>query len=108
MRFVHCALLAIWLCSSTAQAEWAKKDYSSEYDNCLPPCDKNNPKEHEMCVKYCGCVTDGMQGQFADHNQMTREVMLQKMPERIASLQKIANGCNHKYWGNPAQKLKFQ
>ena len=106
VKFVHSMLLATLL-AGAAQAEWAKKDYSAEYDACLPACDKNHPNEHEKCVGYCKCVTGGMQAQFADHEQMTRQVAQQKIKDRIASLQKMANSCNHKQWGSPAWKLRF-
>lgn len=107
MKIMYSTLLAILLFGA-ARAEWAKKDASAEYDNCLPRCDENNPKEHGKCVSYCECVTDGMQVQFADHDQLVRQVTDQKMPERVASLQKIANSCNQKIWKNPARRLKFQ
>ena len=100
-------LLAILLTGS-AHAEWAPKDYASEYDGCLPRCDKNNPHDHDKCVAYCRCVTDGMQAQFADRDRLMREVIEQKMADRIARLQKLANGCNQRIWGNPARRLKFQ
>ena len=106
MMFVRYALPAILL-AGAAQAEWAKKDYSAEYDACLPSCDKNHPNEHEKCVGYCTCITDRMQARFADHAQMRREVIQQKMRDQVASLQKIANSCNQKHWGSPAGRLKF-
>lgn len=106
MKIVHCMLLAMLL-AGAARAEWAKKDYSAEYDACLPPCDQNHPKEHEKCAGYCSCVTDGMQAHFANHDQMTREVIQQKTRERISSLQKIANSCNLKHWRSAAHRLQF-
>lgn len=106
MKIMHCILLATLL-AGAVQAEWAKKDYSAEYDACLPPCDQNHPKEHEKCVSYCTCVTDGMQAHFANHDQMTREVIQQKMRDRIASLQKIANACNLTCWGSASHRLEF-
>ena len=106
MKTLRYMLLAI-IVAGAAQAEWAKKDYSAEYGACLPPCDKNHPNEHDKCVSYCTCVTDGMQTQFADHDQMTRQVNQQKLRDPIARLQKIANSCNLKHWKSAAQRLKF-
>lgn len=106
MKGMHCALLAVFLLGS-AQAEWTKKDYAREYDSCLPSCEKTNPREHDKCVAYCGCVTDGMQAQFSNHDRLTREAA-QKLSARIATLQRLADHCTHQVWGNPARKLKFQ
>ncbi|WP_298256397.1 hypothetical protein [Bradyrhizobium sp.] len=106
MKIMRCVLLAVLL-AGAAQAEWAKKDYSAEYDVCLPPCDHNHPKEHDKCVSYCACVTDGMQTHFTNHDQMTREVVQRKIRDQIASLQKIANSCNLKHWGSAAHRLRF-
>lgn len=105
MKIMHCVLAV--LLAGAAQAEWAQKDYSAEYDACLPPCDQNHPKEHDKCVSYCTCVTDRMQIQFSDHNQMTLQVIQQKKRDQIASLQKIANSCNLKQWGSAAHRLRF-
>jgi hypothetical protein len=91
-----------------AHAEWAKKDYATEYDQCTPACYKNNPKEHDKCDIYCRCVRDDMQVRFTDHDQLIRDVVQDKNADRIASLQKIANSCNQQIWGNSAKKLKFQ
>ena len=107
MKQTACALLTVCLIVPV-QAEWAKKDYASEYDQCTPACYKNNPKAHDKCDSYCRCVTDDMQTQFSDHDQMIRDVVQDKNADRIASLQKIASGCNQQIWGNPAKKLKFQ
>ena len=96
------------LLAGPAQAGWAQKDYISEYDGCLPSCDKTNPQEHDRCVSYCRCVIDGMQAQFGDHDQLMREVTEQKLADRIARLQKLTNSCNQQLWRNPARKLKFQ
>ena len=106
MKIVHSTLLTLLL-AGAAQAEWTKKDYSTEYDSCLSSCDRNHPKEHDKCGSYCTCVTDGLQARFADRDQITRQVIQQKMPDRIASLQKIANSCNQKQWGSAAWKLRF-
>jgi hypothetical protein len=106
MKQTAYALLVAWLVVP-AHAEWTKKDYASEYDNCTPACYKNNPKAHDKCDRYCRCVTDDMQTQFSDHDQMMRDVVQDKNADRIASLQKIANSCNRQIWGNPAKKLKF-
>src|SRR5579871_5219776 len=105
MKNLHFGLVAILLAGS-AQAEWTKTDYAREYDNCLAACDKSNPREHDKCVSYCGCVTDGMEAQFSDRDRLTREAVQQKMPERIRSLQRLADHCNHQIWRNPARKLK--
>ena len=107
MKLVCYTLLAMLLAGS-AQAEWAKQVYSAEYESCLPPCDKNSPKEHDKCVSYCTCVTDSMQAQFADHDRLAREAFQKKMPERIARLQRIVNSCNHKFWRTAARKLMVQ
>jgi hypothetical protein len=106
MKQVAYALLMALL-AVPAHAEWAKKDYATEYDNCTPACYKNNPKAHDKCDSYCHCVTDGMQTQFSDHDQLMRDTVQQKMPDRIAALQRIANRCNQQIWGNPARKLKL-
>ena len=102
-----CGILLAILLLSPVHAEWARKDYASEYENCVPPCQKNNPRDQDKCLGYCRCVTDDMQTQFADHDLLMREVLEQKLPDRIAGLQKIANTCNKQVWGNPARKLKF-
>jgi hypothetical protein len=107
MKQTAYALLMVWLLVP-AHAEWAKKDYATEYDQCTPTCYKNNPKAHDKCDIYCRCVTDDMQAQFIDHDQLIRVVVQDKNADRIASLQKIANSCNQQIWGNPARKLKFQ
>ena len=104
LKFMCFALLALFF-AGAAQAEWAKQVYSAEYESCLPPCDRNSPKEHDKCVNYCTCVTDNMQAQFADHDQLTRQAFAEKRRERIATLQRIVNSCNHKSWGTPARKL---
>ena len=106
VKIVPYMLLAMVL-AGAVRAEWPKKDYAAEYDACLSPCSRNHPKEHDKCVSYCTCVTDGMQARFADHGRLTRQVIGQKMREEIASLQKIANSCNLKLWGSAAQRLKF-
>jgi hypothetical protein len=101
------ALLALLLVIP-AHAEWTQRDYASEYDGCLPACDKNNPREHDRCVSYCRCVTDGAQTRFSDHNQFVRDIIQRKLPDQVAPLQKIANRCNQQIWKNPARKLKFR
>jgi hypothetical protein len=107
MKRLGCALLPILL-ASPVHAEWTQKDYAGEHDGCLSRCDKNNPQDHAKCTAYCHCVTDRMQSEFAGHDQLAREVIEQKLPDRIAILQKLANRCNQQIWGNPARKLKFQ
>jgi len=106
MKRIHFLLLPIWL-AGPAQAGWTQKDYASEYDGCLSGCDKNNPQEHEKCVKYCRCLTEGMQTQFPNHDELVRQPAHGKLPERVAGLQRLADHCNHQIWGNPARKLKF-
>jgi hypothetical protein len=106
LRYTLMAMTAMAV-ADAAQAEWAAKDYSAEYNACLPSCDNNHANEHDRCVSYCKCVTDGMQALFADHEQMTRQVTRQKNNDRTASLQRMADSCNHKQWGSPAWKLKF-
>lgn len=106
MRQVACALLTLLL-AIPAHAEWAKKDYDLEYDQCTPACYRNNPKERAKCDIYCHCVTEDMQTRFSDHALLLRDVIAQKNPDRIASLQKIANSCNQQIWGTTAPKLKF-
>ena len=106
MKKVACVLLTVL--ALPAHAEWAKKDYAAEYDQCTPACYKNNPKQHDKCDSYCHCITDDMQAQFSDHDQLIRNVAQEKLPTSIAALQKIANGCNRQIWGNPARKLKIQ
>jgi len=107
MRWLCCALLPILL-ASPAHAEWTQQDYAREYDGCLSRCDKNNPQDHAKCIAYCHCVTNRVESGFANHGQLAREVIERKLPERIATLQKLANRCNQQIWGNPARKLKFQ
>lgn len=89
-------------------AGWAQKDYAHEFESCVAGCDKSNPREHEKCVSYCGCVTDEMQVQFSDYDQFVRDTFERKRPDRVASLQKAANRCNLQIWKNPARKLRFQ
>ena len=105
MKKAAYALLMLAL-TVPAYAEWAKRDYDLEYDQCTPACYKNNPKEHDKCATYCHCVTDDLQRQFSDH-ALLQDVLEQKKPDRITGLQKIANSCNQRIWGNPARKLKF-
>ena len=107
MKQLAYALLMVLLVGP-ARAEWAQKDYATEYDQCTPACYKNNPKQHDKCDTYCHCVTDDMQTRFSDHDQLVHDVVQDQNPDRIAALQKIANGCNQQIWGNPAKKLKFQ
>jgi len=107
MKRVHYLLIPILL-ASPAQAGWTQKDYAREYDRCLSGCDKNNPQEHDKCISYCGCAIDSTQAEFADHDQLTREVTEQKLADRIARLQKLTNSCNQRLWRNPARKLKLQ
>ena len=107
MKRARYVLLAILL-AGPAQAAWTQQDYAREYDGCLAGCDKTNPREHDTCVSYCRCVIDGTQAQFADHDQLMREMTEQKLADRIARLQKLANSCNQQLWRNPARKLKFQ
>ena len=102
------AALPILLFAAVVHAEWAKQDYAREYDLCTPACYKNNPKQHDKCDSYCHCVTDDMQAQFSDHDRLMKDVVQERLPERIAGLQKIASRCNHQIWGNPARKLKIQ
>ena len=53
-------------------------------------------------------VMDQMQTQFPDHDALEREATQEKRPDRIASLQMIANTCNQKAFGAPAKKLEFK
>jgi len=105
MKIVLYALLAL-LAANPVHAEWARQEYASEYESCLPSCDKNNPREHHQCVSYCRCVTDRMQAEFSSHQQLVREVTQQKLPERAARLQRLADHCNHEVWKSAARKLK--
>jgi len=108
MKHACCALLMLMLMllAIPAHAEWAKKDYDFEYNQCTPACYKNNPKAHDKCDIYCHCVTDDMQTRYSDH-ALLKGVLEQKVPDRISMLQKIANSCNQQIWGNAARKLKF-
>jgi hypothetical protein len=101
------ALLALLL-AAPAGAEWTKKTYATDYDQCTPACYKNNPKAHDKCDNYCHCVTNDIQTRFPDHDQFVREVVEQKKMDHLTALQKIANGCNRQIWGSPARKLKIQ
>lgn len=107
MKQVVYALLA-FLLAIPVHAEWAKKDYTSEYEQCTPACYKNNPKTHDKCDSYCRCVTDERQALFPDHDQLVRDAAKQTPPNRIVALQKIANSCNQRIWGNSAKKLRLQ
>jgi hypothetical protein len=47
-----------------------------------------------------------MQAEFSSHQQLVREVTQQKLPERAARLQRLADHCNHEVWKSAARKLK--
>lgn len=108
-RYAHLryALLALFL-AAPAYAQWAPQVYTTEFEACVPPCDQNNPTSHDKCTAYCHCVMDQMQSQFPDHDALEREATQEKRPDRIASLQTIANACNQKSFGAPAKKLEFK
>jgi hypothetical protein len=108
MLFKRYAVMAIFLATTPAYAEWPPQAYSQEYDACVPACDKNNPSAHDKCTAYCHCVMDEMQTQFPDHAQLVRELTQEKRPDRMATTQMIANTCNQKIWGVPAKKLEFK
>jgi hypothetical protein len=97
------ALIMLFL-ATPVHAQWAPQTYSAEYDACVPPCDKNNPTDHEKCAATCKCVMDNLQTQFPDHNQFVRETMQEKLPNRLATLRMITDTCNQKSWGNPAPR----
>jgi len=107
-RYAQPALFLALFLAAPAYAQWAPQVYSTEYEACVPPCDQNNPSSHDKCTAYCKCVMDQMQSQFPDHDALEREATQEKRPDRIASLQTIANGCNQKSFGAPAKKLEFK
>lgn len=107
MRLARGALSALLL-ALPAHAEWKQQDLNNEYESCLPSCDKNNPRDHDHCIRYCHCITDGLQAEFSGHDQLVRDTTQLKLPDRIARLQRLANHCNHEIWKTPARKLKFQ
>ena len=111
MTFKRYAQLVLFLApflAAPAYAQWAPQVYTTEYEACVPPCDKNNPTSHGQCVSYCHCVMDAMQSQFPDHDALERAATQEKRPDSIASLQKIANTCNQKAFGAPARPLEFK
>jgi hypothetical protein len=102
------AVMAIFLATTPAHAQWPQEAYSQEYDACVPACDKNNPSDHDKCIAYCHCVMDELQRQFPDHAQLVRELTQQKLASTVAATQTIANACNQKQWGKPARELQFK
>jgi hypothetical protein len=48
-----------------------------------------------------------MQAEFPSHPQLVREATQQKLPDRLARLQRIADHCNHEVWKSAARKLRF-
>ena len=107
MGLLRCALLTLLLVTP-AYAEWTKSDSVREYEACLPACDKNNPRDRDKCVSYCGCVTREVQARFSSHPQLIRQVVEQKLADAVAALQKITNRCNQQIFGNPARKLRIR
>lgn len=104
MTFKRYALLTIFL-ATPVYAQWAPETYNSEFADCVPACEKNNPTSHDKCVGYCYCSMDAAQTQFPDHAQMASDYH-NKVPETMAALQTSANTCNQKYFGRPARQLK--
>ncbi len=107
MNYRACVLL-ILLLSTPAWAQWSEQTRSSEITNCVAACDKNNPTRHDMCVAGCRCILDATQAQFPDHDQIQREIIDQKLPDRIAAYQTIVDNCNRQTFGGAARKLDIK
>jgi hypothetical protein len=106
MIFRYCAVAALLLVLGTpALAQWTPQDYSAEYNDCVPACDKNNANVHAMCEQYCRCVIDAAQSAFPDHAQLNADYS-QRLPATLKAMQELANGCNQKVFGGPARQLK--
>ncbi len=104
----HRYVLAAILLSTPASAEWTAQRYSSEVADCTAACDKNNPTRHDKCVAGCRCIMDAARTQFPDHDQLQREVVEQKLPNRVATFQMIVDTCNRQQFGGPAKKLDIK
>ncbi len=107
MMICRYALAAILL-SPPAYAEWTAQQYSKEVTDCAAACDKNNPTRHDTCVAGCRCVMNAAKTQFPDHDQLQREVVEQKLPNRVATFQMIVDTCNRQTFGGPAKKLDIK
>jgi hypothetical protein len=106
MIFKQYGLVVAVFLAMPAYAQWTPELYKSEYESCVPECDKNNPAAHDKCVSYCRCVTDSMQSTFPDHGRMLSDFE-KKVPASFAALQGMANACNHKSFGaDTPRKLK--
>ena len=105
MTLKRYALAAIVFLAMPAYAQWAPEVYKSEFEACVPPCDKNNPTSHDKCTGYCSCVMDALQTQFPDHDKINSDYE-NKVPASMAAIQTIANTCNQKYFGAPARQVK--
>jgi hypothetical protein len=103
MLFKRYAVMAIFLATMPAHAQWSQQVYSGEYESCVPACEKSNPGGHDRCAAYCRCVMDGLQKQFPDYAELVREMTQQK---DLSRMQSIANICNQTLFGVPAKKLQ--
>ena len=97
--------LAVMVFAAPAHAQWAPQAATSEYEACVPSCDKNNPTGHDKCVAYCHCVIDAMQTRFPDHAQINSDYA-NKVEASMTAIQTIANTCNQKFFGAPARQVK--
>jgi hypothetical protein len=105
MTIKRFALAAILFCTPALAQQWAPAEYNSEYEACVPACDKNNPTAHSGCQNYCHCVMDMLQSQFPNHAQINADFEAKK-PETMSSVQNIANTCNRKFFGGDARKVQ--
>lgn len=96
-------MVALFL-SIPAQAAWTPQEYSSDVASCVATCAARAPTRQE-CVAYCGCLFDEVRRQFPDHERLRHEIFVQKLPNRIAAFQAIANTCSLRIHGVPANKL---
>jgi len=101
-------VLVTLLLSTPACAQWSAQTYSSETASCVAACDQNNPTRHDTCVAGCRCIIDTTSRQFPDHDQLQREIIVQKLPDRIAAYQTIVDDCNRQTFGGAARKLDIK
>src|SRR5580704_12118854 len=107
MTFRACVLTALLL-STPASAQWSEQTRSTEVASCVEACDANNPSRHDLCVTGCRCILDAAQAQFPDHDRLQHEILVEKLPDRIAAYQTIVDTCNRQTFGGPARKLDIK
>jgi hypothetical protein len=98
------ALLALLL-ATPAYAQWEPQVYAAEYEACVPPCDTNNPSNHDKCVDYCHCVMDALQAKFPNHTQINSDYA-NKVEASMTAIQTIANSCNQRTFGGNARPVQ--